>query len=457
MQQNNISDLLSYANELDIKNPKLASKIDQIVLGMVREAGPQEENSLKKTQLDAERIFGGGTTGGGGTGGGGGTKNTLQNLGILKPLALTGAEAYSQRANALYNADIFRKIVLNDAKEAGTMYAIAKKQNNVQLLGKYDAILKQLAKSYKKQVKSVYSEANKIIFLFASTIDPQILIYIKSLKDPKIIDSIKAVAKGKNYKEVLPQIAKIQKTTTQQLSKDIEVAVNAAKPNLSAKAVNLIEKIAEQLHNCVKIIPGLGNVFSVPVIKTMLSEAFSVVDGLTSFISLYNQFQNKTGSPGSKVCYFLNFLFNVLQIVFKIPAVVALTSGSSLGWSVICLSIGFSVDLICSLSNGYAFNEAKRLQPTITQSDLSPKDLLASNQLIQMKDRKTINNNFKNMVMNNQFEDPNKVGAYLRNQLLKPITQSAPVAPKTPITTPTTQSDKSVPITSGQPSTAVVA
>jgi len=74
-----------------------------------------------------------------------------------------------------------------------------------------------------------------------------------------------------------------------------------------------------------------------------------------------------------------------------------------------------------------------------------------------MKDRKTINNNFKNMVMNNQFEDPNKVGAYLRNQLLKPITQSAPVAPKTPITTPTTQSDKSVPITSGQPSTAVVA
>jgi len=168
--------------------------------------------------------------------------------------------------------------------------------------------------------------------------------------------------------------------------------------------------------------------------KYILSTALTYVDMATTLNALIQSI--RSGQSITVIgCRVLSLILNAGQAVLQTPLFIASSGGSAITWSLILAVIDFAMDIICNFIPGYQTsnfdpNETKKLENSITQSQLSPNDLNVANQLVNIKNKKMINDQFKGMVANNKIENPNEVGAYLRKQLLtKPIAQPGqPVA-----------------------------
>lgn len=489
----NIFSLVDYANSLDIKNPKLASKIDQIVLGMVKEAGGDDKP--KDPGLDEN------------------FKNlSFKQQSILLSNYNKQLEAWLRRQNPT-PIEIVNPVpgsVVNTGSETGNPL-FSNALTGLELMYKPRAMIKNQGAAMRELFFQLYKK-NKLkeaaaIFNGIQKIDPQIynmLISEMQLNKatPQNVDFLLAIADNKDRSKMLAEIkkyfsankvpqevaqfmanktdelaqyyaqilgspigTKIQATKRVKAFTEKYLAGKSAKecydvinnptlmdefikakdllkdPQNTKQSATIIreefEEVLKKQNKSTKLYDFFAQLAAkfptleehIPLLKKIFGVALNL--GFT-FYSLYewiDKLRSGKSTTSELWCSFLSFFLNLIQTLLTYPAVVLATEGGSLGIAGVILAIDFIIQMFCAFKS-FGLVSAKNLQGSITQSQLSPNDLSVANQLINIKNKKTINDQFKGMVANNKIENPNEVGAYLRKQLLtKPIAQPGqPVA-----------------------------
>ena len=448
----NIFSLIDYANSLDIKNPKLASKIDQIVLGMVKESQPWFKQDPEKIP----GVFGPSNPYSGkppsGVAGSYDPLTPLEQLKFFNPLE--GAKALSAdilgevsgvpSSLALYYQVFEQAVNKKDIKTIANLYKGALEKPKMFNLKRLDALMQPLAGVIDPLTnKSILSDVKKEIISLRSikSYEPRLIKLIETmLKDnPSKIAKLKRSIRGQTFEDginILLSDKNFKRFTYADLAD--EAVKLSQPPKIGSKAVGAIEQITDWIATNLSKTLSKTTKISVDTLKQytkyILSTALTYVDMATTLNALIQSI--RSGQSITVIgCRVLSLILNAGQAVLQTPLFIASSGGSAITWSLILAVIDFAMDIICNFIPGYQTsnfdpNETKKLENSITQSQLSPNDLNVANQLVNIKNKKMINDQFKGMVANNKIENPNEVGAYLRKQLLtKPIAQPGqPVA-----------------------------
>lgn len=490
----NIFSLVDYANSLDIKNPKLASKIDQIVLGMVKESQSTDNslafqgpgtgvNRTKVKQTDNSIAFQGPGTGVNRKQDSSEKKGGLSDsLSKVAPSAayigLTGMQFAAnkwwdelfmeRRFYYLYSLanqqkDITKKKQL--LKEAAFAFQTIEK-NHPELFNKIVENLNlknvdSLNGFFLLQLKTVKKELNN----FQKTLKamggyenliPSVAKLIEALQDKMLsnnvpngqvqfyVEKLKKALAGKNFEDAYKFISNwrqpntlmntIAKNLTQRNPQGVIIADGAEVLKKTTNATMVVSekevsKLGKFLEEITLAFPFLKDY--IKPIKVFGGIVINLGLGLAQLADVINMMRTGQARGAKFWCQVFGALSSFIQSASFIPAVMVATEGISAGVGAFMKAIDLIINgAYCTSVFFFSASDAKNLQGSITQSQLSPNDLNVANQLVNIKNKKMINDQFKGMVANNKIENPNEVGAYLRKQLLtKPIAQPGqPVA-----------------------------